>query len=59
MVKGKDFFYCYNLKLSDYLSEKGFKYITKAISLDNNKVYSMYYKTNELQKAIDEYKSKN
>lgn len=57
MVTGKDFFFCYNKNLSDYLSNKGIKYITLAINPNNGNSYSLFYKTPKLQQTIQEYKS--
>ncbi|OLN22909.1 hypothetical protein BTO30_07125 [Domibacillus antri] len=53
----KDFFFFYNYKLSAFLKYKGISYITKAINPQNNKMFTMYPKTDELQSAINEYKA--
>lgn len=55
----KDFFFCYNYKLSAFLRYKGIHYITKSIAPKNNKMYTMYQKTDELQAAIDQYVTLN
>lgn len=59
MVTGKDFFYCYNYKLNNYLQSNGFKYVTRAINTDNHKVFNMYYVTDQLSNAINSYKQMN
>ena len=59
LINGKDFFYCYNPKLSNFLFKEGYPYITKAINPDNNRLYSMYYRSYGLQVAIDKYKQSN
>jgi hypothetical protein len=53
----KDFFFCYNFKLSAFLRYKGISYITKSINPQNNKMFTLYVKGEELQQAIDEYKA--
>jgi len=54
-VDNVKFFYCYNKKLSQYLNLKGFRYITKARSIRNLKVFYLYILTDELKKTVDEY----
>jgi hypothetical protein len=51
----EDFHYCYSKRVSDFLSFKGVRYITKGINPTNNKLYSMYHKTKRLQDALNEY----
>ncbi|MEK4030761.1 hypothetical protein MKZ02_19785 [Pseudobacillus sp. FSL P4-0506] len=53
----KDFFFCYNYKLSAFLKYKGFHYITKAVNHKTDKMFSLYIKSDELQAALDEYRS--
>lgn len=50
------FFYCYNKKLSDFLSAKGIKYILVAIEPKSGRLFSQYLINAELQTALDEYK---
>jgi hypothetical protein len=54
--KELSFFYCYNKKLSDFLSTKNIRYITVAIEPKSGKLYSQYLITDELQAGIKEYK---
>ena len=58
MVKltDKNFLYCYNDDLSKFLSGKGVSYITKARSIKDNKIFTMYQKNKELFQLINEYK---
>lgn len=50
------YFFCYNRYVSDYLTEKGIKSITIAIDPKRKKMYSLYKQTDELSKALTEYK---
>ncbi|MGM7635494.1 hypothetical protein [Bacillus sp. Hm123] len=52
----KDFFFCYSKKLSNFLTYKEIKYITRAINPATKTMFSMYVKNETLQKALDEYK---
>lgn len=49
------FFYCYDANLFTYLSNKGFRFITKAKHYKTNDLFSMYIKTPSLSAAIDEW----
>ncbi len=53
-----DYFYCYNINLSRYLTSKGINYIMIAREPKSNKLFSQYLQTAELTKAIQEYKNK-
>ena len=50
-----DFYFCYDLRCSRYLSNKGIGFITVAKNKDNDKVFSMYLMDKKLMKALDEY----
>jgi hypothetical protein len=50
------YFFCYNKKVSDYLTMKGVKPITIAKEMRENRIFSLYKQTPELQKALQEYK---
>ena len=58
-IQSNDYFFCYNPKLSNHFWKKGIKYIIKAIDPDNNRMFTMYLKSKELQLAINEYKNQN
>lgn len=50
------YFFCYNKHISDYLTERGIKYITVAKEIKNNRLFSLYKQTKELSRALEEYK---
>lgn len=54
-MKTSDFFYCYNIDVSNFLKSKGIKFIHIAREPKSNKLYSLYFRTNELTKALIEY----
>jgi hypothetical protein len=53
------FFYCYDMKLFDFLKNKGFKYILKARHYKTNDLFSMYHQSNDLNDALDEWRDRN
>jgi len=55
-ITNKDFFFCYNKKLSDFLTENGIKYITIAIEPKSKRQFSLYFINEQLQQLIKEYK---
>lgn len=57
-LSDRDFFFVYKRSMSMYLKEKGFSYIFKAKSIKNDEVFTLYQKSPQLQKALDEYESK-
>ncbi|AZV43679.1 hypothetical protein BAOM_3070 [Peribacillus asahii] len=52
----KNFFFCYSKYVSTYLVNKGFKPITTAREMKENKVFTLYEITPDLQAALTEYK---
>ncbi len=55
-------FYCYSIKLKDFLKSRGFKYINKSVNHSSGKPYFTFQKSDELTKAIllwNEIKFKN
>lgn len=52
----KNFFFCYNKKLSDFLSGRGIQFITVAQEPKSKKLFSLYQIDEQLQQAIDDYK---
>lgn len=52
----KDFFFCYNKKVSDFLKENNIPLITIAQDLKTKKVFSLYLISPELQSALNKYK---
>lgn len=53
------FFFCYNKNVSDYLTGKGIKYITVSRDLKTKKIFSLFQINDELQTALNEYKSQS
>ena len=49
------FFYCYSVKLKDFLKSQGFDYITKALNPNTKKPYFMFDKSKELDFAIEKW----
>ncbi|MDN4494927.1 hypothetical protein [Ureibacillus aquaedulcis] len=56
-IDNKDFFYCYTKKLSLFLSSEGIGYILKAKSVKDDSIFTLYRKSDELQQALDKFKS--
>lgn len=53
-----NFFFCYNKSLFSFLKDqKNIDFITVAKNPSTNKIFAMFYKTEILQNALDEYKS--
>lgn len=52
----KDFFFCYTIELSKYLSQNGVPYIFKGRSIKDNSIFTLYQKTSELQDLLTEFK---
>jgi len=58
-MDNSNFFFCYNKQLFSYLHDiKGINYITVAKNPTTDKTFSMFYKSESLQNALDEYNSK-
>ncbi|MCC3645830.1 hypothetical protein JGK52_03910 [Cytobacillus oceanisediminis] len=51
-----NYFFCYTKRVSDFLQERGFSFITVAQDPKSKKLFSLYLITEELQKALAEYK---
>ena len=54
----RDFYFCYTKSMSIYLKERGISYIFKAKSIKNSETFTIYLKTSQLQKALDEYSNR-
>lgn len=54
----KDYFFCYTKSMSNHLKECGINYVFKAISIKNSKIFTLYKKSPELQKALDKFNQK-
>ena len=51
----RDFYFVYTKSMSMYLKEHGISYIFKAKSIKNGETFTLYLKTTQLQKALDEF----
>lgn len=51
----KDFFYCFDSRLSSFLNRRGHRHIVDAIHSKSNKQFLLYLRTEELTKTIDMY----
>lgn len=51
----KGYFFCYTKTMSNHLKQCGINYVFKAISIKNNQIFTLYKKTEELQRALDVY----
>jgi Domain of unknown function (DUF5659) len=54
-----NYFFCYNKKVAEFLKSKGIYFITVAKDLNTDKVFSLYEINEQLQKALDEYKTRS
>lgn len=54
------FFFCYNKKMFKYIHDiKKIQYITIAKNPTTDQIFSLFVKSTELQRAIDDYKKLN
>jgi hypothetical protein len=51
------YFYCYSIKLKDFLKSRGFNYINKALNPNSKRPYFLFEKSKELDKAIELWNS--
>lgn len=49
------YFFCYDMKLFNFLDKKGFRFITKARHYKTNDLFSLYKQTNELNAALEQW----
>lgn len=54
-LKTEDLYFCYDRKLSDIFSENGIKYLVKAKSIKTNAVFTLYTKTEKVNKIMREF----
>lgn len=55
-MNNKQFFFCYSSQLFKYLTEENsFDYITIAREPKNNKMFSLFFRTNKLNQKLIEY----
>lgn len=58
MITHKDFFFCYDIKLSEHLIKKGCNFITYAVHPKSHKTFYMFHRSEGLKSIIDEFKRK-
>jgi len=49
------YFYCYSIRMKNFLKSQGFNYITKALNPRSNFPYFMFEKSKELDLAIEKW----
>lgn len=55
----QNYFYCYDNKLAKHLKSKGLDYITLAKNRYDDKLFSLWLKSDEFEQAITEFNNKN
>lgn len=53
--KEKNLFYCYSVKMKDFIKSQGIDYITKAIHPRTNRVFFIFPKSKSLDVAIEKW----
>ena len=53
----RDYFFCYNYRVKDYLMQNGLKFIVHAITTTNSKPFWLFEASDELDRLLKEYKS--
>lgn len=56
-LTNRDFFFCYSPKLASYITQNGINYITVANHTKTGDTFSLFQKSDRLQKIIEEYRS--
>lgn len=56
-LKKNDLFFCYDVVLHRELQDKGFEYLTSAIS-NSNRRFWLYYKSPDVKQIVDQHFSK-
>jgi hypothetical protein len=56
MINKDDLYFCYSRKLSQYLEQKGIRYLFMAKDINKNNPFSLYVKTDQLLKELENYK---
>lgn len=51
----KDYFYCYDIELFDYLDKAGFKFIVKARHYKDYKLFSLFERSDEFNEVLDQW----
>lgn len=54
----KGYFFVYDRNLKNHLSNEGFKFITHALSIKDNKEFWLFAITDKLQESVKEFKER-
>ncbi len=55
-MANKDYFFCYNKKVSDWMKTKNIRHITVAQDPKTKKIFSLFEINESFKKALEEYK---
>ena len=53
--EAKKYFYCYNVKMGQYLKSQGLDYITMAKNRFDGSLFTLWEKIDEFEKVISNY----
>lgn len=56
-MDNKQFFFCYNKDLAKHLTNNNFRYITIAKEPKNLKTFTLFYRSEELENELTNYKN--
>lgn len=59
MDKSNDLFYCYSCKMKDFIKSQGLNYLTKAKHPKTNRIFFIFKRGEELDKAIVKWQEIN
>lgn len=54
-LKSRDFYYCYDVRMSNYLNSKGIPYLIKAKSCKEDRIFTLYQRTDRFLEVMSEY----
>lgn len=54
-LTNKDFYFCYDAKMSSFLKEQGVEYILKARSCKDNRIFTIYERSTDFYNALHMY----
>ena len=55
MLSNKDFFFCYDRKLSYWLVKNGCHFITRALSVKDGSEFALFEKTDKLKQLLEQW----
>lgn len=53
----RDYFFCYNYRVKDYLMQNGLTFIVDAITTTSHKRFWLFEASDKLDKLLSEYKT--